>query len=216
VPVWLMLERVPVASVFTIHNLAYQGLFPASSGAGFGLPPWLFHPEALEYWGQWSFLKGGLVFADRLTTVSPSYAAEVRTPAFGEGLDGVLRARGPDLEGIVNGIEEDAWNPARDPALPAFRARARGRTQCVRHCGRTRSRVADDAARGVRRPRRRRASTNCRGAAAVPGAAARGRVLGPACAGRAGLRRGPLPGPLQVTLRTTTHSGRLWPARTCC
>ncbi|TAK53159.1 MAG: glycogen synthase GlgA [Gammaproteobacteria bacterium] len=134
VPVWLMLERVPVASVFTIHNLAYQGLFPASSGAGFGLPPWLFHPEALEYWGQWSFLKGGLVFADRLTTVSPSYAAEIRTPAFGEGLDGVLRARGPDLEGIVNGIEEDAWNPARDPALPAHFSAARpaGRTQCVR------------------------------------------------------------------------------------
>ncbi|MBM5811987.1 MAG: glycogen synthase GlgA [Gammaproteobacteria bacterium] len=118
-PVWLMLERVPAATVFTIHNLACQGVFPAGSGAALGLPSWLFHPEALEYWGQWSFLKGGLVFADRLTTVSPSYAAEIRTQAFGEGLDGLLRARAGDLDGIVNGIDEAAWNPLRDPVLAA-------------------------------------------------------------------------------------------------
>ena len=133
VPVWMMLERVPAASVFTIHNLAHQGLYPAGSIAATGLPGWLHHPEALEYWGQLSFIKGGLAFADRLTTVSPRYAVEIRGPQFGEGLDGLLRARAHDLDGIVNGIDEDAWNPRRDPALaaPFGPGRLAGRVRCA-------------------------------------------------------------------------------------
>jgi starch synthase len=118
VPVRLMLERVPAATVFTIHNLAYRGLFPASAWPTLGLPEWLFHPEALEFHGQVCLIKGGLNFADRLTTVSPGYAAEVLTPRFGEGLDGVLRRRRAALRGIVNGVDPAAWDPARDAALP--------------------------------------------------------------------------------------------------
>lgn len=131
-PVWLMLERVPAASVFTIHNLAHQGLFPAAQLATAGLPQWLWHPEALEYWGQLSFIKGGLAFADRLTTVSPSYAQEILGPDFGEGLDGLLRVRAGELSGIVNGIDEAAWSPLRDPALAAAfgPGRLAGRVRC--------------------------------------------------------------------------------------
>lgn len=132
VPVWMMLERIPAASIFTIHNLAYQGLFPAGSIAATGLPDWLYHPGALEFWGQLSFIKGGLTFADRLTTVSPHYATEIQGPEFGEGLDGLLRARARDLSGIVNGIDEGAWNPRRDPALAASfgPGRLAGRARC--------------------------------------------------------------------------------------
>jgi starch synthase len=105
--------------VQTIHNLAYQGVFDASwlPRLGFGWD--LFRLEALEYWGRISFLKAGVVFADRVSTVSPGYAREIRTPAFGYGFDGILRARGRDLVGILNGIDYDQWNPATDVHLPA-------------------------------------------------------------------------------------------------
>lgn len=119
VPVWMQLERVAAASVFTIHNLAHQGLFEPAALARAGLPDWLFHPEALEYFGRWSLIKGGLNFADRLTTVSPTYAREIQTPAVGEGLDGLLRRRSAVLTGILNGIEPADWNPRHDAALPA-------------------------------------------------------------------------------------------------
>lgn len=119
VPVWMQLERIAAASIFTIHNLAHQGLFASSELADAGLPAWLFHPEALEYFGRWSLIKGGLNFADRLTTVSPTYAREIQTAAVGEGLDGVLRRRRKALTGILNGIESSAWNPRHDAALAA-------------------------------------------------------------------------------------------------
>ena len=117
VPAHMLLQRAPAASVFTIHNLGYQGLFPAAAFAALALPPWLWHPEALEFHGRMNFMKAGLVFGDRLTAVSPGYAREILTSEFGAGLEGLLRRRSGDLDGIVNGIDEDAWDPARDTAL---------------------------------------------------------------------------------------------------
>lgn len=133
IPMLLMQCRVPAASVLTIHNLAHQGLFPLATGARLGLPRWALHDGAAEYWGQLSFLKAGLVFADRLTTVSPGYAREILTPAFGAGLDGVLRERAEVLDGILNGLDEANWNPQDDPLIetpysatePAGKRRAR-------------------------------------------------------------------------------------------
>lgn len=107
-----------VATVFTIHNLAYQGLFWHYDMPMTGLGWDLFTPAGIEFYGKLSFLKGGLVFSDLLTTVSPTYAAEIQTPEFGEGLDGVLRERGADLVGILNGIDYEAWNPATDAEIP--------------------------------------------------------------------------------------------------
>jgi starch synthase len=118
-PVWMQLLRAPASSIFTIHNLAHQGLFDAGWLDRLDLPGWLFHPDALEFHGRLSFIKGGLVFADRLTTVSPSYAQEIQTPGFGEGLDGLLRHRQDSLTGILNGIDSDAFNPRTDAALAA-------------------------------------------------------------------------------------------------
>lgn len=117
VPVYMLLRRVDAASIFTIHNLAYQGLFPAATLEALGLPGWLWHFQALEFNGKLSFIKGGLNFADRITTVSPTYAREIRTPAYGEGLDGLLNHRADALQGILNGIDTEAWNPACDPHL---------------------------------------------------------------------------------------------------
>ncbi|MEF8833942.1 MAG: glycogen synthase GlgA [Halofilum sp. (in: g-proteobacteria)] len=118
VPVHMQLARAPAATVFTIHNLAYQGLFPLATRDALGLPGWLDHWEALEFDGRMSLIKGGIGFADRLTTVSGTYAREITTPAFGAGLEGLLASRGTDLVGIANGIDTHQWNPARDPALP--------------------------------------------------------------------------------------------------
>lgn len=117
VPVHAMLRRVPAATLFTIHNLAYQGRFPLTMLDELGLPGWLAHWQALEHDGLMSFIKGGIAFADRVTTVSRTYAEEIRTPGFGEGLDGLLRHRGDDLSGITNGIDTEVWNPKTDPAL---------------------------------------------------------------------------------------------------
>jgi starch synthase len=107
------------ASVYTIHNLAYQGLFPGRFFPLTGLPLSLFHPAGVEYFGGVSFMKAGLVYADYLTTVSPSYAEEICTPEFGNGLEGILRMRRQTLVGILNSIDVEVWNPATDPALPA-------------------------------------------------------------------------------------------------
>jgi starch synthase len=113
-----------VPSVFTIHNLAYQGNFSADWLPGLDLPWDLLGPEALEFWGQISFLKGGINFADAITTVSARYADEIQTPAQGFGFDGILRRRAADLVGILNGIDITQWDPEHDPALPApFNAR---------------------------------------------------------------------------------------------
>jgi starch synthase len=108
-----------VRLVQTVHNLAYQGRFPASAWHLLNLDGRYFTSDWLEFWGDVSFLKAGLVFGDALTTVSPRYAREIQTPALGEGLDGVLRARASRLRGITNGIDYRIWNPATDLNLPA-------------------------------------------------------------------------------------------------
>lgn len=107
------------ASVFTVHNLAYHGLFPYETFQNLGLPEELWRFESLEFHGQFSFIKGGLTHADRLTTVSPSYAREIQTPEYGHGLDGLLRHRQGVLSGILNGIDEQVWDPGQDAHLPA-------------------------------------------------------------------------------------------------
>jgi starch synthase len=105
--------------VFTIHNLAYQGLFPPAILGPVGLPESLFRMEDLEFWGQVSFMKAGILYADAVTTVSPRYAREILTPEYGCGLDGLLRARAEALSGILNGIDGESWNPASDHHLAA-------------------------------------------------------------------------------------------------
>ena len=117
VPALLDLAPARPATVFTIHNLAYQGLFPAETLQQLGLPASWWSHHQLEFHGQLSFIKGALVFADRINTVSPTYAREIQTPEFGCGLDGLLRHRSAVLSGILNGIDTDEWNPQTDPLL---------------------------------------------------------------------------------------------------
>lgn len=118
-PVYLKMDGVDHSrSVLTIHNIAFQGRFSATEMGPLGLKPDWFHPEGLEYHGDLSFLKGGLVFSDRITTVSPTYAKEILTPEFGMGLEGVLRARAGALSGLLNGIDTAMWNPETDTACP--------------------------------------------------------------------------------------------------
>jgi starch synthase len=107
----------PAASVFTIHNLAYQGIFPDSLFGQLGLPEYLFGIDGIEFWGQVSFMKAGLQAADRITTVSPAYAREILEPEQGCGLDGLLRARSAVVSGILNGVDYEVWNPSRDGVL---------------------------------------------------------------------------------------------------
>jgi len=108
-----------VRTVLTLHNVGYQGLFPGVQFKRTGLPPTLFTPAGLEYYGSVNLLKGGIVFVDYVTTVSPTYAQEILTPECGFGLEGVLRNRADRLLGILNGIDIDRWNPKTDPCLPA-------------------------------------------------------------------------------------------------
>jgi starch synthase len=117
VPALLSLHPRRPRTVFTIHNLAFLGLCDRASFQHLHLPPDWWHSERLEFFGQCSLLKGGLVFADRITTVSPTYAGEILTPEHGHGLDGLLRNRAGDLSGILNGIDVEVWNPATDPSL---------------------------------------------------------------------------------------------------
>ena len=107
------------ASLMTVHNLAFQGNFAAAWMAGLDLPPASFAVEGLEFHGGVSFLKAGLFYADALTTVSPSYAREIQTQAYGCGMDGLLRQRRESLRGILNGIDAQTWNPATDPLIAA-------------------------------------------------------------------------------------------------
>jgi starch synthase len=106
-------------TVFTIHNLAYQGNFPAEVAGALGWPPSLMRPEALEFYRQISFVKAGLVFADAISTVSPTYAREITTPELGAGLDGLLATRREVITGILNGIDDHVWDPRHDVNLPA-------------------------------------------------------------------------------------------------
>ena len=106
-------------TVFTVHNLAYQGVFPAQTFDHLALPADFFDMHGVEFYGQLSFLKAGLYYSDRLTTVSPTYAREIQTLAQGGGLDALLRGRTHDLTGILNGVDYGVWNPATDEALAA-------------------------------------------------------------------------------------------------
>ena len=121
-----------VASVFTVHNLAYQGLFDANDYHLLGLPARFMAHHALEFHGQLSFMKAGLAYAQRVTTVSPTYAREMATEAFGFGLDGLIRARGTDVSGILNGVDGTVWDPQTDPRIGAnYSSRAlRGKADC--------------------------------------------------------------------------------------
>jgi starch synthase len=110
-------DRPRPGTVMTVHNLAYQGQFPRELLNDIGLPPDSFNIDGVEYYGSIGFLKAGLRFADRITTVSPTYALEIQQPQEGKGLDGLLRARSDLLSGILNGIDISVWNPATDPHL---------------------------------------------------------------------------------------------------
>src|SRR3954468_1126570 len=107
-----------VRTVLTIHNLAFQGGFDPKELNWIGLGPDLYTPQLLEYYGRASSLKGGVVFSDVITTVSPTYAREIITPEYGFGFDGILRSRSADLVGILNGIDTEVWNPETDANLP--------------------------------------------------------------------------------------------------
>jgi len=119
-------------TVFTIHNLGYQGVFWHWDMGLTGLSWDVFTPEGIEFWGKMNLLKAGLVYSDVISTVSATYSREIQTPEYGHGLDGVLRKRSPDLYGIVNGIDYDAWDPAKDPSLPKpySAARPSGKSTC--------------------------------------------------------------------------------------
>jgi len=143
-PVWLRVEpRAPglerTATLFTIHNLAYQGLFPPERLPVTGLGPDVFTPKGIEFYGKVNLLKGGLVFADRLSTVSEQYAREIQTPEFGCGLEGVLRERAADLTGILNGVDYSAWDPSTDPHIAARYSAddLTGKAACTRDLRRT-------------------------------------------------------------------------------
>jgi starch synthase len=120
------------ATVYTVHNLAYQGLFAHGDFRLLDLPSRFMAHTGLEFHGQLSFMKAGLKFAKRVTTVSPTYAREIATHEFGVGLDGVIRGRGTDVSGVLNGVDGDVWSPADDNALPAHYSQAQmsGKARC--------------------------------------------------------------------------------------
>jgi len=134
-------EAARPATVMTVHNLAYQGRFPVALLPSLGLPWASFSPDGVEYYGDIGYLKAGLFFADAITTVSPTYAAEIRTPEGGMGLDGLLRTRASVLHGILNGIDEKVWDPATDSLIAApytaakLRRRALNKTELQERLG---------------------------------------------------------------------------------
>src|SRR4029453_17675442 len=101
------------------HNLAFQGVFPPDTLSQIGLPRDVLHVEAMEFHGRVSYLKSGINFSERITTVSPTYAREVLAPAMGFGFEGILARRSDDLVGILNGIDTNRWTPTADPVVPA-------------------------------------------------------------------------------------------------
>jgi starch synthase len=120
--------------VMTIHNLGYQGNYPAVLYPDLGLDWRLFHANGLEFWDQVSFLKAGIVWSDAVTTVSPTYAREIQTPEFGFSMDGVLRTHSYKLSGILNGVDYGEWSPEADPhiAAPYSAANLAGKAECKR------------------------------------------------------------------------------------
>ncbi|GAB4363690.1 MAG: glycogen synthase GlgA [Oricola sp.] len=129
VPVYLrdMGAAGSVGTLLTIHNIAFHGVAPAGRLAALRLPQWGFNPDGFEYYGKINALKAGLVYADKLSTVSPTYARELLQPEFGMGLDGVLRTREADLVGILNGIDETVWDPQTDPQISNYASPKRKR-----------------------------------------------------------------------------------------
>jgi starch synthase len=124
-PMLLREAGIPdVKSVLTIHNLAFQGQFPLEDAAALGIPPACRSEDAMVAWDKLNFMKAGIRHADRVTTVSRTYAREILTPAFGCGLDGLLRERAPDLMAIPNGIDTALWDPSRDQQLGQLRYHA--------------------------------------------------------------------------------------------
>ncbi|PWR03621.1 glycogen synthase GlgA [Meridianimarinicoccus roseus] len=121
-PYFLQRHAPGTRSVLSVHNIAFQGLAPPWRLGSLRVAPADFHPGLAEYYGQVSALKTGLICADRLSTVSPTYARELLTPEFGMGLQGVLRDRRADLVGILNGIDLEMWNPANDPDITPYTA----------------------------------------------------------------------------------------------
>jgi starch synthase len=128
-------------TIFTIHNIAYAGVFPRKVFARTDLPEELNNIDGLEYYSQINLMKGGILFADRVTTVSPRYAQEIQTPEFGSGLDGVVQTRAEDIVGLLNGVDNSVWNPAVDALLPArysavnMAGKAVCRTELLKRCG---------------------------------------------------------------------------------
>lgn len=116
-PYYMKMSDAAPRSVFTVHNMAYQGLYDPVVLPQVGVSADSFTPNGIEFWGKVSFLKAGLVYADRVTTVSPTYAEEIRESPEGKGLEGVLRMRNGSLVGILNGIDESVWDPTRDPHI---------------------------------------------------------------------------------------------------
>lgn len=116
-PAWLRFAPVAAPSVFTVHNLAFQGIFPPEAVSDLHLPPSCFDIDGVEYYAQLSFMKAGLFYADHITTVSPNYAKEIQQEEFGFGMQGLLAERHDDLTGILNGIDTDEWDPASDRYL---------------------------------------------------------------------------------------------------
>ena len=121
-PLYLHQDRTHVPSVMTIHNIAFPGMASPDRIDALGLNPEGFDVDGYEYWGRVSSLKAGLVHADRITTVSPTYARELTTPQFGMGFDGLIRARGEVLTGILNGIDLEQWNPGADRAIRRYKS----------------------------------------------------------------------------------------------
>ncbi len=117
VPALLSIESNRPATVFTIHNMAYQGMFPENVFSELNLPHQLWHPGGLEFHQMLSFIKGGLAYANRITTVSPTYALEIQTPEYGYGLEGLLSHKYNILSGIINGMDLDQWNPETDTSI---------------------------------------------------------------------------------------------------
>ncbi|NBS78721.1 MAG: glycogen synthase GlgA [Verrucomicrobia bacterium] len=117
VPAYVKALGLPIRTVCTVHNLGYQGEFPAEDFRRVGLPEGVFRPEGVEFYGKMNFLKGAIAIADAVTTVSPSYAREIQAEERGHGLHEVLREHGGKLNGILNGIDMVEWNPATDGAL---------------------------------------------------------------------------------------------------
>jgi starch synthase len=105
------------ATLFTIHNIGYQGLFAHDKLSVCGLPPETYHPEGLEYWGAISLLKAGIIYSDAITTVSPTYSREIQTSEFGLGMEGILQNKSAALHGILNGADYSVWDPATDPHI---------------------------------------------------------------------------------------------------